>query len=279
METQLGQATKYEENYNPNLLCGVPRSLGRKKIATLSSCTPFHGVDIWSAYEISWLNFRGKPQTAIGEFHIPHNSPNLIESKSFKLYLNSFNQEKFATQKEVLNVIRKDLSSCAGVPVKAIFSSPRERIQTQIFDGICLDDLDVEIDRYEVDPDFLNPAINTHPSPTTSDLSPCAMTSFYTTLFKSNCLVTGQPDWAHIQIKYEGGDVDPSGLLKYLISYRRHQGFHEHCVENIWCDIMDKRRPKRLTVYARFTRRGGLDINPFRSNFEKPPKNQRTSAQ
>lgn len=271
MKTQLGIPTQYEERYNPALLDGVPRALGREIIPTRH---PFHGVDIWNAYEISWLNPKGKPQNAIGEFHIPCTSPNLIESKSFKLYLNSFNQEKYESQKTVMDAMHRDLSKCAGAQVEVRFSSAKDVIQTQTFDGICLDDLDVELNSYNVDPNLLKSVF-----PAKRDLFAYGMTNYFTTLFKSNCLVTSQPDWAHIQIKHAGGALQPESLFKYLMSYRKHQGFHEHCVENIYRDIMNKCKPEKLTIYARFTRRGGLDINPFRSNFEAAPKNIRNSAQ
>ncbi|WP_338516575.1 NADPH-dependent 7-cyano-7-deazaguanine reductase QueF [Alteromonas gracilis] len=270
-DLSLGKQVEYEYNYNPALLQGVPRSLSRDTLALDAASLPFSGIDTWTGYELSWLNSKGKPHVAILECNVPITSPNLIESKSFKLYLNSFNQTKFASPDEVAQVLSRDLSSCAGEPVEVnlLLPSAFESLQFKEFSGTLLDGLDVEITSYS--PDTRTLAVDA----TTTSVSETLMSH----LLKSNCLITSQPDWASIQIKYEGKQIDHEGLLKYLISFRQHNEFHEQCVERIYCDIMQHCKPEKLTVCARYTRRGGLDINPFRSNFEAPYGNYRQARQ
>lgn len=267
-QSPLGQATVYIETYSPGLLFPIPRSLARDKIG-LSAPLPFDGVDIWSGYEISWLNLKGKPEIAMAEFSFPCSSPNVIESKSFKLYLNSFNQSPFKSFEEVRKVIQLDLSAAAGSEVTVdLFPLSQSKINSlDEFSGLCLDALDVETDVYHVDTSLLI----TSPGHVEETV--------YTNLLKSNCLATGQPDWGSVLVRYSGSRIDHEGLLKYFISFRRHSGFAEHCVEQIFNDIQSRCSPKKLTVYARYTRRGGLDINPFRSNFEKAPENTRQYRQ
>lgn len=258
-ESPLGQKTAYVENYDPTLLYPISRSLARDKI--LLKSLPFFGGDFWTGYEISWLDLKGKPEIAFLEIYFPATSPFLIESKSLKLYFNSFNQTKFISEKEVQELIQKDLSFVSGGPVDVKLSQNASKNigNFQEFSGICLDAIDLETDIYEVYPAFLK----THRLEVEE--------SVYTHLLKSNCLATGQPDWGSLLIKYKGPKIDHEGLLKYIISFRRHSGFAEHCVERIFSDIFSLCSPKLLTVYARYTRRGGLDINPFRSNFEMAP--------
>mgnify|MGYP003625563259 CR=1 FL=1 len=254
----LGKATEYREIYAPDLLQAVPRNMNRVEL-NLTSELPFSGTDRWNGYELSWLNVKGKPQVAIMRCEVPASSPNLVESKSFKLYLNSFNQSHFDSFEAVAEALTQDLSQCAGGEVKVMLFKPAEFSQMQItsFDAVSIDDLDIEVKNYQLDPSNLTASGELIEETLTSDL------------LKSNCLITNQPDWGSIFIRYQGQQIDHQGLLRYLISFRQHNEFHEQCVERIFCDIMANCKPNKLSVYARYTRRGGLDINPFRSNFEQ----------
>lgn len=265
----LGQSVTYEAHYNPALLQGVPRSLNRDSIGLTAENLPFQGMDIWTGYELSWLNNKGKPQVAILTCDVPVTSPSLIESKSFKLYLNSFNQTHFESASQVCETLTTDLSACAGVPVSVTLWTPPQFHQLKMVEpeGTVIDDIDVTIDHYQPDASLLQ---------TRSEHCEETLVSH---LLKSNCLITSQPDWATIQIRYAGPAIDHASLLKYLISFRQHNEFHEQCIERIYCDILAKCQPDKLTVNARYTRRGGLDINPFRSNFEKPYPNHRLARQ
>lgn len=264
----LGQKVDYIEQYTPELLQGVPRSLSREQIG-VSQPLPFGGVDIWNGYELSWLNPKGKPQVAILQCQVPIDSQNLIESKSFKLYLNSFNQSVFGSADEVARHLSKDLSACAQAPVKVqLFSAGQfGALHLGELDGTVIDDLDIEINAYEPSPELL----------TTGDQQ--VAETLVSHLLKSNCLITSQPDWASVQIHYEGAAIDHAGLLAYLISFRRHNEFHEQCIERIFCDLMNRCKPHKLAVYARYTRRGGLDINPLRANFDFNVSNNRLARQ
>ncbi|NDV89769.1 NADPH-dependent 7-cyano-7-deazaguanine reductase QueF [Alteromonas sp. 345S023] len=268
----LGKQVDYEFHYNPALLQGVPRSLSRDTLSLSADDLPFTGTDTWTGYELSWLTVKGKPQVAILECNVPITSPNLIESKSFKLYLNSFNQSTFASADEVRKVLEQDLSHCAGGKVKVTLILPNQfaSLQFKEFDGVLLDELDIEVDKYTPSTEFLT---NTASSDTP------VKEHLVSHLLKSNCLITSQPDWASVTIRYEGPAINHEGLLKYLISFRQHNEFHEQCVERIFCDIMQHCKVEKLTVCARYTRRGGLDINPFRSNFEAPFANHRQARQ
>ena len=270
-DLSLGKQVDYEFEYNPDLLQGVPRSLSRDTLNLAGSGLPFDGIDTWTGYELSWLNLKGKPNVAILECHVPITSKNLIESKSFKLYLNSFNQTKFASAEDVRQVLQADLSACAGEPVEVKLILPEQfsSLQFQEFNGTLLDSLDVEIDQYSPNTQYLTVAKN----------ETGVQETLVSHLLKSNCLITSQPDWASIQIRYEGKAIEHEGLLKYLISFRQHNEFHEQCVERIYNDIMQHCQPDKLTVCARYTRRGGLDINPFRSNYEAPYANHRQARQ
>lgn len=270
-DLSLGKQVDYEFEYNPDLLQGVPRSLSRDTLSLAGFGLPFDGIDTWTGYELSWLNLKGKPNVAILECHVPITSKNLIESKSFKLYLNSFNQTKFASAEDVRQVLQADLSACAGEPVEVKLILPEQfsSLQFQEFTGTLLDSLDVEIDQYSPNTQYLTVAKN----------ETGIQETLVSHLLKSNCLITSQPDWASIQIRYEGKAIEHEGLLKYLISFRQHNEFHEQCVERIYNDIMQHCQPDKLTVCARYTRRGGLDINPFRSNYEAPYANHRQARQ
>ena len=270
-DLSLGKQVDYEFEYNPDLLQGVPRSLSRDTLNLAGSGLPFDGIDTWTGYELSWLNLKGKPNVAILECHVPITSKNLIESKSFKLYLNSFNQTKFASAEDVQQVLQADLSACAGEPVEVKLILPEQfsSLQFQEFNGTLLDSLDVEIDQYSPNTQYL----------TVAKSEAGVQETLVSHLLKSNCLITSQPDWASIQVRYEGKAIEHEGLLKYLISFRQHNEFHEQCVERIYNDIMQHCQPDKLTVCARYTRRGGLDINPFRSNYEAPYANHRQARQ
>lgn len=250
-DSELGKNSSYASQYNPKLLFAIPRQEKRHEIG-IDSNLPFYGVDIWNHYEVSWLNPKGKPQIAIAEITVPCTSPNIIESKSMKLYFNSFNNTKIPSVTELRKIIEQDLNNTtASLTTVKIFEI--NRMQDNSFQGINLDNLDVECSIYTVNRDYLKTNTN------------LVTETVYSHLLKSNCLVTNQPDWGSVQINYTGRQIDHEGLLKYIISYRNHNEFHEQCIERIFIDIYDICKPKELSVYGRFTRRGGLDINVFRS--------------
>ncbi|HLB41937.1 MAG TPA: NADPH-dependent 7-cyano-7-deazaguanine reductase QueF [Gammaproteobacteria bacterium] len=260
----LGIRSPYISHYQPNLLYPIPRKSKREEIG-VHYPLPFQGKDIWNGYELSWLNTKGKPVVATAEFIIPCESPYLVESKSFKLYLNSFNNTLFDSFTVVESFLIRDLSATTGTPV-AVKLIPLNQVSTTIqqhFVGTCLDELDIACDTYSPQTDYLK----TENSMTTEIV--------YSDLLKSNCPVTGQPDWASILISYTGKKIQPEGLLKYIISFRNHNEFHEQCVERIFIDIMRCCSPQKLLVYARYTRRGGVDINPFRANYNVVLDNMR----
>ncbi len=251
LHSPLGKKTEYKDTYAPELLFPIPRAMGREELS-LSGDLPFTGCDSWTAYELSWLSPSGKPCAAMAEILFPCDSPNLIESKSVKLYFNSFNQTTFTDQELVRETIINDLSNAAEAPVTLSFLTPDELHCTE-FLGTCLDSLDITVNTYHVDSSFLK----------TNDI--IRKEILYSHIFRSNCLKTGQPDWGSVHISYRGKQLCHEGLLRYLLSFRLHQGFHEQCVERIFVDIMRCCAPKKLTVSARYLRRGGLDINPTRS--------------
>ena len=270
-QSPLGKTSAYQTQYAPDLLFPIPRQAKRDELQ-LQGTLPFFGVDIWNAYEISWLNMRGKPQVAIATIVAPADTPNIIESKSFKLYLNSFNQTRLANEEALLALLREDLSGGFGAPVQVSLTLPEqfETLKMGELDGLLLDRLDIEVDQYSPMPSLLS--ANHDEAPVEEKL--------VSHLLKSNCLVTGQPDWASVQIHYIGPQIDQEGLLRYLIGFREHNEFHEQCVERIFVDIMRACRPQKLAVYARYTRRGGLDINPWRTNFTSGrPPNLRNARQ
>lgn len=266
----LGHRSDYKETYEPSLLFPIARSIKRDELG-ISAALPFKGYDLWTAYELSWLNLVGKPVVALANIIIPCESPNIIESKSLKLYLNSFNNTHFASEVDINSSLINDLSAVVGTLVKVELFSVDQRLDLKSgqFSGIYLDELEVTCSEYSINPQLLQ----IHDEEVL-DLK------VYSHLLKSNCLVTGQPDWGSIWINYSGPRIDESSLLQYLVSFRNHNEFHEQCVERIFSDILTYCRPKKLTVYARYTRRGGVDINPIRStHFINPPLNQRLLRQ
>ena len=268
---KLGQKTEYASQYDRTLLQPVPRALNRDGLG-ITQNQPFTiGADIWTAYEISWLNEKGLPQVAIADIYLDYQSQNLIESKSFKLYLNSFNQSKFADSNAVQQTMQRDLSECAQGDVK-VRLNPVAVYDSQKIDhlqGDCIDEQDIEITSYEFNADWLKDCVSDE----------IVEEKLVSHLLKSNCLITNQPDWGTLHIHYVGKKIDHEKLLRYVVSFRQHNEFHEQCVERIFCDLMYYAKPEKLTVYARYTRRGGLDINPFRSNFENLPENLRLARQ
>ena len=268
---KLGQKTEYASQYDRALLQPVPRALNRDGLG-ITQNQPFTiGADIWTAYEISWLNEKGLPQVAIADIYLDYQSQNLIESKSFKLYLNSFNQSKFADFNAVQQTMQRDLSECAQGDVKvrlnpvAVYDSQK----INHLQGDCIDEQDIEITSYEFNADWLKDCVSDE----------IVEEKLVSHLLKSNCLITNQPDWGTLHIHYIGKKIDHEKLLRYVVSFRQHNEFHEQCVERIFCDLMHYAKPEKLTVYARYTRRGGLDINPFRSNFDNLPENLRLARQ
>lgn len=253
----LGKSSEYISTYTPSLLFPIPRAAKWAELGLSAETLPYQGVDFWNCFELSWLLPSGKPVVAIGEFSIPADSPNIIESKSFKLYLNSLNQTPFADRATLEATLRKDLSAAAGKPVTVHVRSLGE-VEAQglvALPGMCIDDLDISVDSYE------------HPRPELlrCDSSRVVEESLHSHLLKSNCPVTSQPDWGSVVVQYRGAALDHASLLAYLVSFRQHSDFHEQCVERIFLDLQRLLKPEKLTVYARYVRRGGLDINPYRS--------------
>ncbi|AKH64013.1 MULTISPECIES: NADPH-dependent 7-cyano-7-deazaguanine reductase QueF [Photorhabdus] len=268
-ELPLGKDTTYPEKYSPDLLHGVPRSLGRSSLSIKD--TPEYGEDIWNLYELSWLNKNGLPQVATGRVAINAHSKNLIESKSFKLYLNSLNQTNFENWDDVHNTIVNDLENCASGNV-ALELYPVTDISVQQagnFEGVCIDNQDINIADFRFSNAYLNNAIGDEYTEET----------LVSHLLKSNCLITNQPDWGSVQIHYQGRRINREALLRYLVSFRQHNEFHEQCVERIFNDLNYFCKPEYLAVYARYTRRGGLDINPWRSNTPFKPSHFRLARQ
>jgi 7-cyano-7-deazaguanine reductase len=270
----LGREVEYPQSPDARVLCPIARAQSRAELGLDARAPPFAGADIWNAYELSWLDSRGKPRVAIAELRVPADSPNLVESKSLKLYLNGYAQTRFEEASALRACIARDLSAAAGASVEVGLIGAREFASQRIAElpGASLDDLEIDIADYgPPQPEHLR--VNTHARRIEEALT--------TQLFRSNCPVTGQPDWAALQIRYAGAPMDHAGLLRYLVSYRNHCGFHEACVERIFMDITARCAPRGLSVYARFTRRGGLDINPWRSTpgFGAIPPNLRGARQ
>ncbi len=268
---KLGQNTEYKSQYDASLLQPVPRRLNREGLGIVEQ-QPFNqGADVWTCYELSWLNLNGLPQVAIADVEIDFKSENLIESKSFKLYLNSFNQTKFASIEEVEQTITRDLSQCASGQVSVKIHKLADYTNQLIvnFAGECIDEQEIQIESYTFSNQYLENIAEDE----------IVEETLVSHLLKSNCLITSQPDWGSVQIHYVGKRLNREKLLRYLVSFREHNEFHEQCVERIFTDLMQFAKPEKLTVYARYTRRGGLDINPFRSNFERVPVNLRMARQ
>lgn len=275
-QSQLGKTSAYVDQYDASLLFPLPRAPKRAEIG-VPATPPFFGADLWTAYELSWLTPRGKPQVALAHIVVPCETPHIIESKSFKLYLGSFSGTRFADAAEVQQRIRTDLAEALwrgqppqSVGVRLLLPDAFDREAVHELDGLSLDRLDTECTRYTPAPDLLQAAFGEQP-----------VTEVLTSnLLKSNCLVTGQPDWGAVRIAYSGPQIDQDGLLKYIVSFRNHNEFHEQCVERIFMDIWTRCKPAKLAVYARYTRRGGLDINPFRTSHPQAlPANVRTARQ
>jgi 7-cyano-7-deazaguanine reductase len=270
-QSPLGKPATYIEQYDAALLFPIARSAAREQIG-IGARLPFFGTDIWNAYELSWLNARGKPQIAIATFFVAADSPNIVESKSFKLYLGSFAQTPFDSIDTVRDTLKRDVSASCGASVTVHLAAPGEfgKLGLEEFEGLSLDRLDLDAEVYHPDASLLKASLGEAPAEET----------LVSNLLKSNCPVTGQPDWGSVQIHYVGPQIDHGSLLRYIISYRNHTGFHEQCVERMFVDILKMCQPVKLAIYARYTRRGGLDINPFRTNFNLPmPDNLRTARQ
>lgn len=256
-DSPLGKTSEYVTVYTPTLLSPIPREESRRGLG-IGADLPFTGMDLWTAYEMSWLNPRGKPQVAVGRFGFPCDSTAIVESKSFKLYLNSLNQTRFESAEELRRVLEKDLSAAAGARVSVAIATLAEAGQAGLTElgGECIDDLDIAVESSGLDPEFLR----------SDPQGKVVAETLFSDLLKSNCPVTGQPDWASVMVRYRGRPIDREGLLQYIISFREHGDFHENCVERMFVDILQRCAPEQLTVSARYTRRGGLDINPYRSN-------------
>ena len=276
-QSPLGKTSAYADQYDPSLLFPLARETQRSEIGIRGSL-PFLGADLWTAFELSWLNAKGKPQVAIAHITVPCESSHMVESKSFKLYLNSFNSTRMDSADAVRERLREDLSRAiwgggtvkSSVGVRLLLPELFECEPVKALEGLLIDRLDVDCDTYQPAPALLTAAFGEKPVDEV----------LVSDLLKSNCLVTGQPDWGSVQIRYSGPQIDQAGLLKYIVSFRNHNEFHEQCVERIYMDIMARCKPSRLMVYARYTRRGGLDINPWRSSHPQlPPANTRTARQ
>lgn len=269
-DSPLGKKSEYPETYTPSLLCPIPRWDARELLEWDEPEMPFRGVDYWNCYELTWLDPKGKPLVARAEVELPFNTRNIVESKSLKLYLSSFAQARFRHRQEVQNTIEKDLAACIGGPALVTLHDVRgSDVEFGDLPGELIDNLDVECQVYQpaavllqrdADPAVMRGAVHSH-------------------LLRSNCPVTGQPDFASVLVRWTGASISQRSLLQYIVSYRGHKGFHEQVVERMFIDILRTCEPKGLTVYARFTRRGGIDINPFRSNFEEPLPNVRMRRQ
>ena len=295
-QSQLGKATSYCDQYAPDLLYPIARQLQRVELGITGPALPFTGADLWTGYELSWLNLRGKPQVALVQVAVPCETPCIVESKSFKLYLNSFSNSRFADADAVRQRIAADVGAAvwskkeagaAAAPATPTTPATRAPLAPSVhvqlilpeqfgqqrlheLQGLSLDRLDIECSDYQPAPQWLRAQADE--APVTETLT--------SQLLRSNCPVTGQPDWGSIQIQYTGAPIDQEGLLRYIVSFRNHNGFHEHCVERIFQDIWQRCQPMQLTVYARYTRRGGLDINPLRTNTPQAlPTNWRTARQ
>lgn len=265
----LGKPTEYPDRYAPSLLFSFARADQRRQLG-IDGTPPFSGADLWTAYEITWLDRSGKPQLAIGEFRVPADSPSIVESKSLKLYLGSYAQEALRGIDELRHTIAADLKRACGTEVGVTLYAAQALGQIHVVElpGESLDSVATTISVYTPSPEALTAS------------GPDADETLRSGLFRANCPVTGQPDYADVMLRYQGQRIDREGLLRYIVSYRRHASFHESCVERIFMDVLSRCRPRALTVYARFLRRGGIDINPFRSNFESAPaRSERTPRQ
>ena len=268
-DAPLGHATGYPDAYAPALLYPFPRAPQRAGLG-IGAVLPFDGADVWTAYDLTWLDARGRPHVGIATLEVPAASPRIVESKSMKLYLGSFAQTRFDAAGDVAAAITHDLTAATGAPVRVVLDRPAQvaGMVLRELDGVDLDALDVACTTYDVDATLLAAGDGQ------------VAETLRTDLFRSMCPVTGQPDLGSLRIAYEGAPLDRPALVRYLVSYRCHPGFHEHCVERIFMDLKRRCAPAKLTVEARFTRRGGLDINPFRTDAgDSVPANVRTARQ
>lgn len=265
---RLGAATRYPRQYDPQLLVSIAREQGRAVLSP-SALAPY-GVDLWTAYELSWLDPAGKPRVAVGEFTVASDSDAIVESKSLKLYLNSLNQTVFDSQASLVATLEKDLGRAFGGPLEISLWPPDDygRKGLALPPGICLDELAVTCEHYRPEPSLLS-----------MDCGRVVEETLHSHLFKTNCPVTGQPDWATVIIAYKGPALDRAGLLRYLVSFRGHQGFHENAIEQLFADILERCQPVSLSIHGRYTRRGGLDINPYRSSEPGAPSWRRLARQ
>lgn len=272
IDTLLGKQVQYGCHYDPKLLQPIPRSLGRRagNLPGAAGPYPYHGEDIWNVYELSWLSEQGRPEVGIAEIRVPADSEFLVESKSLKLYFNSLNMTRIKSPADLAATIENDLSDAAGGAVTVTILLPEQFSDIQVAEpkGLCLDTLDCPDFSYQVNPLLLQ-----------SSTESVASETLFSRLFRSCCPVTGQPDWATVQVAYQGNKIEHAGLLRYLVSYREHTGFHEACVELIFHHIMEQCKPEQLEVSARFTRRGGIDINPVRATSKAHWQNIRDPRQ
>lgn len=257
----LGKNTHYKDQYDPSLLFPISRALGRSKIGLEvlpNEKLPFKGYDVWNCYEVSWLSASGKPEVRVMEMIVPYDSENIVESKSLKLYLYALNNTRFASESEVYKLIKQDITAAIKSPIFLKFYKLSELPAKKLinFNSTCLDTIDLNIDKYEVNPEILQLDVGKE----------TVVEVVHSDLLRSNCLVTNQPDWGSVQISYTGSKINHKSLLEYIVSFRNHIEFHEQCVERIFMDIMRRCNPTILTVQAKYTRRGGIDINPIRSN-------------
>ncbi len=259
-DSALGRTTDYPRTYTPDVLFPIARR-GAREANGIGADLPFTGVDIWNAWELSWLGPTGRPEVATVEIRVPAESPNIIESKSLKLYLGSLAMSRFEQASDVRDVICRDLSAAAGAAVNVDFDAGTV---VDELPGECIDDLDTECDTWTVDPALLQ-----------SDPSDIVEESLHTHLLRSLCPVTNQPDIGSLLVRYSGPRIDRRSLLRYVVSFREHDDFHEACVERIFVDVVDRCGAEKLSVYARYQRRGGIDINPYRSNDDSEPGNTR----
>ncbi|WP_028583139.1 NADPH-dependent 7-cyano-7-deazaguanine reductase QueF [Desulfogranum mediterraneum] len=256
-ENPLGRQTDYPSSYDPGRLYPVKRSLGRAQLGLGEGKLPFLGEDIWTAWELSWLEPDGRPVSAVAELRFPASSPCIVESKSLKLYLNSFNMSHFQSRVQVQQIMTADLTRVAAGPVRVSIYECDDiaSLETRKAAGHCIDQLSADHYVYSVEPTLLD-----------HDEGWVEEETLHSHILRTNCPVTGQPDWATVEICYSGRKIEQRGLLAYLVSFRTHSGYHENCVETIFTDILHRLGPTALTVVGRFTRRGGLDINPCRSS-------------
>lgn len=253
----LGKTTDFPDRYDASLLFAIDRAASR---TTLGEPLPFSGVDIWRAWELTWLRPGGRPCVATAEILVPAASPRLVESKSLKLYLNSFAMSEFDGFDAVARTIGRDLSALLGAEVTARVESSAATLAVDTLPGACIDDLDTQCEHWEVAPALLR-----------ADAGDVVAETLHSHLLRSLCPVTAQPDIGSVLIDYRGPRIDRAGLLRYIVSFRRHQDFHEACVERMFCDLLERSEPESLTVQAFYTRRGGIDINPFRTNCGATP--------